>query len=327
MRRFLASMLGVVVAVFCVAGLYAPAVAEEEAAPVEVGEEQLIAPAPIDVEVEETLNFGQLSELGSSYTSGFKIKNNGAEEVKVDLSFAPSDIEGLKDESKKGADWLAVVGGAIHQTVAAGEEKVIRIRVSVPADAGVGSQYARVHVVLNDGQAERYVKVRLDVAGEGLKYAGELKNSGVQMFSFGEEVKATAEVENTGTVGFEVKNFVQVRNGLSEAADWRTLVDETIEAAPGVKVSLNSDAAEKIGFGIFTVEQKITYVNAAGELMEAIRSQVVVNCPWWVLAVIGGVVLVVIILAAVLKHKKKQHYDDDDDDDEAEVATKGKRKK
>ena len=97
---------------------------------------------------------------------------------------------------------------------------------------------------------------------------------------------------------------MRYRKGLSEAGDWITLAEEEREVPNGTEVKFDTEKAEKVGFGIFKVEQKITYVGADGGLVEATRSQVVINCPWWVLAVIGGVIVVIIILVIVLKRVK-----------------------
>ncbi len=298
MKRALVAVLGLFLAGFCLTGFGAQiAMAEEEA---EAATTEVVS--PVDLEIDSLLNFGQLTQKGVSYTSGFKIKNNGDKEAKIELSFAESDIEGLSEGSKKCADWLAIVGGAVKQVVAAGEEKTIRVRVTIPSDAEVGSQYARIKVLA--GEEEKYVNVRLDVYGDDFKVAGELKSSSVAPFSFGDKVKATAEVANIGKSGFSVRNFVQVKSGLSGAADWTTIVDEEKEAVPGATLKLDSESADAIGFGLFTVEQKITFVNAEGEMIEAVRSQVVINCPWWVLAVIGGIIVLIIVAVIIIKRTK-----------------------
>ena len=300
MKRAFVFVLGVVLASFCAASVLAPvAVAEEEI--VTTGEEQAETVA-VNLEVDKSLVFGQLSERGVSYTSSFKIRNPGAEDVKIELSFENTQYSDLEDRWKIGADWLAIVGGQVRQIIPANGEKDIRVRVTVPADVESGSQYATIKVAA--GETEYKVDVRMDIAGDDLKYAGELKGTSISAFSFSDDITTQATVKNTGNGGFTAKQVVRYRKGLSEAGDWITLAEEEREVPNGTEVKFDTEKAEKVGFGIFKVEQKITYVGADGGLVEATRSQVVINCPWWVLAVIGGVIVVIIILVIVLKRVK-----------------------
>ncbi len=300
MKRAFVFVLGVVLASFCAASVLAPvAVAEEEI--VTTGEEQAETVA-VNLEVDKSLVFGQLSERGVSYTSSFKIRNPGAEDVKIELSFENTQYSDLEGRWKIGADWLAIVGGQVRQIIPANGEKDIRVRVTVPADVESGSQYATIKVAA--GETEYKVDVRMDIAGDDLKYAGELKGTSISAFSFSDDIATQATVKNTGNGGFTAKQVVRYRKGLSEAGDWITLAEEESEVPNGTEVKFDTEKAEKVGFGIFKVEQKITYVGADGGLVEATRSQVVINCPWWILAVIGSVIVVIIILVIVLKRVK-----------------------
>ncbi|MBQ8157369.1 hypothetical protein IJ102_03215 [Candidatus Saccharibacteria bacterium] len=289
MRKIFAAGLVVMVAC-CVAPMLAGGVfAESE--------------ANSEFEYDSYLNFGQLSELGGSYTDSFKVRNNGETELKLELSIEPSRLDGVRDENKLASDWLAFVGGAVRQTVPAQEEKDIRLRATLPADAAAGSQYATVKILIN-GEIEHYVDVRLDVMGDDLRYNGTLRHAGVSAVNFGKEIKATVVAENQGTGGFQLKNFVQYKKGLNGAAEWTTLVDETAEVAPGAEERLGDDKSYELGYGIFSVEQKISYVNADGELIEQTRAQTVVNCPLWLALVVAGVIVGAVAIVIALKRRR-----------------------
>ena len=256
------------------------------------------------LEVPKSLEFGRVSELGSSYTSSLKVKNTSETDVKVEMSFAPSEYE-LSDDAKKAVDWLAIVGGEVRQTVPAGEEKAIRIRATIPSDAPAGSQYATLVMKTGDAE-EQKIAVRVDVMGDDFKVAGKLLKSGVRALGFDERVHTKAEIENVGTAGFVAKQVIRAKAGVSGTAEWRTLLEESAEVVPGGKLQLNSDAAESLGFGWYTVEQKISYVNDSGEAIEMTRAQLVLNCPWW-LALLVGLVLVGLVAGLIIvKRKKKQ---------------------
>lgn len=301
MKRAFVFVLGVVLASFCMTGVLAPVTfAEGETETEDVKTEEV---AGVNLEVDKFLNFGQLSERGVSYTSSFKIRNNGTADAQVEFSFASSEYPYLKSDWKKGADWLAIVGGQVKQTIPAGGEKDIRVRATIPADAVAGSQYAAIEVAAANGAKYR-VDVRMDVAGDDLRYAGELDNVSIESINFSKNIIARATVKNVGNGGFAAKQVIRYRAGLSEAGDWITLVEDEKEVPNGTEVSLSTNGAEEIGYGIFKVEQKITYVGLDGKLVEATRSQIVINCPWWVLAAVGGVIVVIIILVIVLKRIK-----------------------
>ena len=83
----------------------------------------------------------------------------------------------------------------------------------------------------------------------------------------------------------------------------------------------------RIGYGVYTVEQRISYIDAEGKQKESILSHAVVNLPWWGLAIAGGVVVLIIVMIIVIKihHKKgkktakktkKKPADDEPGDDE-----------
>ena len=301
MKRAFVFVLGVVLASFFAASVLAPvAVAEEETAT--TGEEKAEEVKGVNLDVDKKLNFGQLSERGVSYTSSFKVRNYGTEDVEIELSFENTQHIGIEDRWMIGADWLAIVGGQVKQVVPANGEKDIRVRVTVPADVEAGSQYATINVAAGGNSYK--VDVRMDIAGEGLRYAGELKKDSIESMSFSDKIIARATVQNTGNGGFTAKQIVRYRKGLSEAGDWITLIEEEREVPNGISVNFSTEGTEGVGYGLFKVEQKITYVGADGGLIEATRSQIVINCPWWVLAVIGGVVVVIIVLVIVLKRLK-----------------------
>ena len=306
MEKFLASVLMVILASFCTLGFVTPvavATSEEAATSEETPAEETKTEQNVNLEIATELDFGELSERGSSYTSSFKVINHGLEDVKIELGFEKSHHLHLADEYKLGADWLAIVGGQTKQTIPANGEKDIRVRVTIPADAKAGTQYATIKITAGD--LSYMVDTHMTILGDDVKASGELKQSKIAAFGFTKRINAEATVENTGNVGYKVKNVIQYKKGLSGAADWIVVVDEERQVVPNVSLTVNADTAEDVGYGIFTVEQKITYLNQDGEMVEETRHQAVINCPAWLFVAVIGVIVAVIVIAVILKHKKE----------------------
>ena len=209
MEKFLASVLMVILASFCALGFATPvavATSEEAATSEETPAEETKTEQNVNLEVATELDFGELSERGGSYTSSFKVINHGLEDVKIELGFEKSHHLHLADEYKLGADWLAIVGGQTKQTVPANGEKDIRVRVTIPADAKAGTQYATIKITAGD--LSYMVDTHMTILGDDVKASGELKQSRIAAFGFTKRLNAEATVQNTGNVGYKVKNVI-----------------------------------------------------------------------------------------------------------------------
>lgn len=246
-----------------------------------------------------TLDFGRITELGRSYTKEIVIKNNTSNDVIIDASTQKKD--GMGDSSSKLVDWIAFVGGVSHFNVAAQGTRSLNVRILVPEDAIAGSQYA--NVVLTDANGYSLtVMAKADVAGEGLKYASEVSNSWLDPVRLDETVNAGATVKNTGTAGFSSTYQIKSKS-IFGAMDWTILKEETSEIAPGQEYKFSDDS--KLGYGIFSIEQRVTFVNSEGRMVESLLSRTVINLPWWGLAIAGGVIVLLIIIIVVAKRRKK----------------------
>ena len=250
-----------------------------------------------------TLDFGRVTELGRSYTKQIVIDNGTNSDVIVDATVEKYTEAG--GESQELADWIAFVGGASHFSVAKGASYNLSVRAVVPSDATPGSQYALVKLTdTNSYTAE--VVVRLDIAGDDLKYNSEVSGAWIDPVHLDENLSASATVKNTGTAGFTAA--YQIKSKGFFGGDWQVVQESTAEVLPGKEYSFKDTS--KLGFGIYNVEQRVTYVNSEGRMVESLITRVVFNLPWWALAIAGGVILLVIIVLAIAKKKGSKKSDE-----------------
>ena len=85
----------------------------------------------------------------------------------------------------------------------------------------------------------------------------------------------------------------------------------------------NKDVTPVVGYGIFTVEQKISYINSENRQIEAILSHAVINLPWWGIAAAGVLIVLIIVIVIVVKVRRKKA----EDAEKAEKKAKKSKKK
>ncbi len=272
----------------------------------------------------ETLDFGMLSEVGRSYTASFEINNSTEGDLEFTVAANKYDGDDIADENKLASGWLAFVGGVTYYKVPALSKKTVNVRVIVPADAKAGTQYALIKITGSDEKVQ-YVNVRMTVGGEDAKFGGAISSSFISPFGLSDKVSAKATVKNSGNAGFEAKYVLRGKSAFGNA-DWKVLDEDAAEVAPSKEVTFeSSDTDEALGYGIFQVEQKITYVNDKGEMVEAGNSRTVINMPMWLLIVIGVVILLIIGLIVFLAVRSKKKEEEEQEAEEAEKAKKSKK--
>ena len=268
------------------------------------------------VDVDE-LDFGRITELERSYTKTIEITNNTGGDVIIDVTAEQEANFAL-------SDWIAFVGGATHFTVRNGASNTVAVRAYVPADANAGSQYAKIKVSDVSGY-ERELLAKIDIAADGFSYNSEVTGNWVNPVNLSDKNVASAKVKNTGNAGFAATYEVKKKNFFG-GMDWDILTQEEQEVKPGSEIEFKNET--EIGYGVYTVEQRVTSVNADGRIIESKISRIVINMPIWFLIAVGGVVLLIIVLVIVIKkHKKHSKKDDEDDEEEDEPVEKKSDKK
>ena len=251
------------------------------------------------------LDFGRINEPGRSYTKAIVVKNNTANDVIVDAS--TSVYADAAESNQELTGWIAFVGGMTHFNIAAGASREVNVRVIVPAGAPAGTQYSNIELIDANAHKE-VVLVKIDVAGDGLKYDSEVVDSYIEPIRLDDTLVGRATVKNTGTAGFS--SVYQIRaKSVFGGMDWEMVEQAEEEVFPGKQVEFRCD--NQLGFGIYSVEQRVTFANAEGRMVESFLSRTVINLPWLGLAIAGGVLFLIIFILVAVKCRKRSKKDQD----------------
>jgi hypothetical protein len=252
-----------------------------------------------------SLDFGRATELGRSYTKEIAIKNATSNDVVIDASVRKNDK--ATEASAKMADWVVFVGGINHFSVAAGGSRNLSVRVLVPEDAASGSQYTFIDLTDADGYTET-VSAKIDIAGDNLKYNSSVDGAWIDPVRVDDILNGSVTVKNTGTAGFVSKYQIKAKN-IFDGSDWVIIKEVSEDVYPGSEAKFT--VSDKLGFGIYSIEQRVTSVNADGKEIESLVSRTVINLPWWALAIAGGVIVLLIIVIVCAKRRKKSKRNDE----------------
>ena len=266
-------------------------------------DEQIASEKPaLGVDADE-VSFGRITELGRRYSKIVTISNNTEEKAVVRVETITYE-EGM-DESRSALDWVAFAGGKRKFEIKAGGELQLGVRLLVPGEVAGGTYYAKIKVSNGKDDQDKYVTVRADIATEDYKYGGEITGQSISFVNLNDKVSASVSLKNSGTAGFKAKYVVNYKNAFG-LPEWKNLKEEYVEMLPGKELSFSVEDKEAIGYGLFTIEQKISYIDANGQAKEAVLSHAVVNLPWWSLAIAGGVIVLIIVIVVVVKARLKK---------------------
>lgn len=254
----------------------------------------------------EVLEFGRIVEVGRRYSKNLTISNKSKNAITVRVEAVSYESDVLDESQKATVDWIAFGGGRRRFDVAAGASVQVSVRLMVPADTKGGTYYAKIKISDGNDSDDKYVVVKADVALDGYAYGGKVSAQNIGFFNVDGKVSASARMKNEGTAGFAAHYTVQYKNAFG-LPEWKQIIDEEREVLPGAEelFEVGGDAAS-IGFGVFTVEQKISYINSENRQVEAVLSHAVVNLPWWSLAIAAGVVVLIIAIIVVLVRARRK---------------------
>ena len=251
------------------------------------------------------VDFGFAKETGRSYTSEFKLMNIGEGVAKIELR-AEKYEEDCAEESRRGVDWLAFVDGKNYFEIPGGEEATVKIRYSIPKDAERDrSQYAVVEAVMDDVVRSKVI-TKISIVGENdeRSYGGKINDIKADFVSLGRNLEGAAEIENAGKIGFETAMRVRMSPAFG-LEKWQEVYEGSTELAPGAKVNFGYQA-DGVGYGVFKIEQIVSYVNKDGKAVTMTNLRRAVIIPIWFLFVIVGIILLIILIAVGIKKAKKK---------------------
>ncbi len=284
------------------------------------------------IEIKETmLDFGYASELGRSYTDSFTVENKSEEKIVVKITTEDYAKE-IAGESKVAKEWLSFVGGKNVYEIDPASSVDVLVRFNVPTDAEKGrTQYVNLKTVVTSEagkDATDEIVAKITTTDEQMVFGGSV-DAKVSPFVFKDEISGSAIVKNDGKVAFESTVSVRVSPAFG-LENWTNVVEETkLDVAPG-ESNAAVEFTHQMPYGVYKVEQKISYVNSEGKIITATSVSHVALCPIWLVAAVGGVIVLLIVLAIVIKivrSKREEDASDSDSDSDADEKPKKKAKK
>jgi hypothetical protein len=272
----------------------------------------------------DVLDFGELSEGGRSYTQSFLLSNKCDETLTVSAKVQTYEDSSISNEYKLADEWLNFVGGQSEYNVVPGEDTIVKLRVFLPNSVKGASYYTAVALKLKDStDAEdvKVVNVRMDVASDGFSRSGNIISNYAQALSFGGAVKAGVKLKNTGTGGF-LSKYTLKRGSLFGSSDFETLAEDTKELAAGAEVEFYGGNYTKDQYGIYKIQQSVTYIDGDGNAMESVLEQTVINLPLASVFIAGGALIALIslvIVVKIMKHRKTEEKEDEQEESENEL--------
>ena len=120
-------------------------------------------------------------------------------------------------------------------------------------------------------------------------------------------MKAGVKLKNTGTVGYQSK-YTLKRGPVFGSDGFVTIVETSKEVPAGGEVEFYGGNYTENQYGIYKVQQSVTYVNSDGDIVESVLERTVINLPVVSVFIVGGALLALIsliIVAKIMKHRKK----------------------
>ena len=273
----------------------------------------------------DIVDFGELAEGGRSYTHEFSLKNACDKEMTVVAKVQTFDGDAeISNDYKIADEWMTFVGGKTDYVVPAKGETAVKMRVFLPNSVKGASYYTAVGLSLKDSQStddKKVVNVRMDVTSEGFSRGGTVTSNYAQALGFGGGVRAGVKLKNTGTGGF-VSKYTLKRAALFGSGDYETLAEDLKEVPAGADIEFYGGDYTSDQYGVYKVQQTVSYINSEGEAMESVLEQTVINLPLVAVFIAGGALvalLSLIIVVKIMKRRKVEEKEDSKEDSDNEL--------
>lgn len=265
-------------------------------------EEEITATGTSVLSVEAStpkLEYGILT-AGNSYTKTLTITNNSAEQTTFGLSIASAAGVDPESQHSQMVEWITL--GSSDYTLAGEASTNISVRVKVPKDTTAGGQYAALVASNASDDAIELANISAIISGDGLQYGGEVSSVTASWFNLSPEVKTHIDIKNTGNVDFDSTYKFAFRSIFGGDPIFEESATTTMY--PGTSTSIALDYPSAPAIGIYKATQSVTYVNAAGEIVEHTTDRLIIMCPIWLLIILGVLIIGIIVLVIVLVKKR-----------------------
>ena len=221
------------------------------------------------------------------------------------------------------SDWSKIVGWIeitdSTGTIEPNGQKEIKYKITVPADAPAGGQYAMLSVRSNTkDSSEEGVAVNnvfemasiiyAKVAGETV-HEGEVLTNSIPGFVTNGSPEVSVMITNTGNVHEAAYVTLTVKNAFTGQSvfpleDDANVFSEIVMPDSTRYITRKLDAVPMLG--VFEVTQDISYIGGDAELMHNVKTMIV--CPLWFLLLLMLTVGAFIgaIFALIQKHRKNR---------------------
>lgn len=216
------------------------------------------------------------------------------------------------------SNWITFEEQNYH--VEAGSSAEVKFRITVPADAPGGGQYAALLIKLGDADADvdgvgivsqLAATIHGHIKGNNVRRSGTMTSHRFPTIILGSPFTITSSFENTGNIDYRVveswtiRDFFTNREYVGPGSTNETgYVYGTLSAAvlPATERTIRQTWQDAPAIGIFRVDQTIAYLDETETY-----SRVVVVCPMWIVVLAGAFIIFGIIW--LISHLIGRHKD------------------
>lgn len=285
-KKELYFLVGGLVAAFCFFGLVPLAYAAEELdRNADTLEEITMSPTTQKLEV----------DAGESYSSSFKVVNNGKTDYTFTVYARPFSVEGegyatdYSSDSNRADAYQWVQFDITESALKPGETEEVTYTVRVPQGASIGGHYAVLFAETqpdeDDAAGSQIIRkkrvgmiLRVNV-GDDLRESGLVLESSLPFLQFRAPMTSSLRVRNSGNVDFEVKSTINVTDVFGNLKYSATKPDTTVY--PDTIRRIEQNWEDVAWLGLYRVDLGATYLDK-----EYSRSRYVLVVPRWLLALI-----------------------------------------
>lgn len=253
------------------------------------------------------------------------ITNIGSAPIRFRIYMSPYVVSGSENELSFAEEnatsytqlykWITVKnsdGEWVREAEFAAEpnaSQTVQYRIEVPEDLPGGSQYAVIWAqIINSGTSEgietvgQIGAVLTARSTEDVIETAEISDVDLTTFTFGDPLKASATVKNTGNVDFAARYYYSAKTFFGKEL-FNNGQDDFVAAYPDTTYQINFEwPKDKMPFlGIFQVEWKIIAADK-----EEVRTSIVVVMPIIVIIVMILLLTVIIVWIIIISRKRKE---------------------
>lgn len=246
---------------------------------------------------------------GESYTSSFKVVNNGNTDFTFTVYTRPFSVEGEEyspDYSGTSARSDAYQWVQFHTTesfLKPGETEEVSYTVRVPEGASIGGHYAVLFAETQPDedktQGSQIVRkkrvgmvLRVNVSGD-IQQSGAVLDSSLPFVQFRAPMTSSFRVRNSGNVDFDVQSSINVTDVFGNLKYSATKANTTVYPDTTRRIEQNWDGVSWLG--LYRVDLSATYMDKSYNI-----TRYVLVIPRWLIALIV-IVLVGWAYAAYIK--------------------------